>query len=783
MTYFAHKTESGKTQTVKEHCTNVAEMAKSFAESVSLSHTAYLAGLYHDVGKCSNAFQSYLDQNEDINATNLTRFKRGDIDHSYAGGKYLYEHCTTGDPVSVITAELLAIVIGSHHGTRDLLKLDGEDVFSKRLLKDSYYVEIEKACEEEFLQENELKKEFSLVCAEIDQTFKTIQSQFKTNRHSYYGMVTRLLLSMVIDADRTDTMLFSQEKSISKPANSKMIWIQIQEKLNDRLTQFPKTNDMAQWRSDISDQCYAFAEHSPGLYQLIVPTGGGKTLASLRYALEHAIRYQKDRIFYIAPFNSILEQNCSVLRDIIQDDALILEHHCNVEDSDEAYELLAQTWDCPLIATTMVQFLNTLFSHKTTAIRRMHRLSNAIIIIDEIQSLPIKCIGLFNLAMNFLTKICGSTVILCSATQPILDQIKIAPIDFSQPKSMLKHVDNDFIKFKRTEIRDMTNPPYSYEEAAKLIEEKGKENNNALVIVNTKKSAKALYDILKKTQIKGCGALCKLKHLSTNMCPAHRKEVLDEIKVSLQKNEPVICIATQLIEAGVDISFRCVIRSLAGLDSIAQAAGRCNRNGDEEIRNVYVLRLKDESLKKLPEIVEAQYATGEVFRMLTKGEDLISPKAINSFYEKYYYTQEDQMSYIIPKEKTTILDVLSHNNKAREAHKLNFDENPQHFFNQGFKTAGESFHVIDDNNTGIIVPFNDEAKEIILELSTYGGTNMLKSAQKYTVAVLPYFLEELKKLDAIYMPGNCGVWVLREEYYEKDIGIDFTPGLMEPDCI
>lgn len=783
MTYFAHKTESGKTQTVKEHCTNVAEMAKSFGKSVSLSHTAYLAGLYHDVGKCSNAFQSYLDQNEDINATNLTRFKRGDIDHSYAGGKYLYEHCATEDPISSITAELLAIVIGSHHGTRDLLKLNGEDVFSKRLLKDTYYVEIEKACKDEFLQENKLKEQFSLACDEIGQAFSAIQSSFKINRHSYYGMVARLLLSMVIDADRTDTMLFSQEKIISRSVNSKIIWPQIQEKLNDKLSQFQKTNDMAQWRSDISDQCFAFADQTPGLYQLVVPTGGGKTLASLRYALEHAIKYQKDRIFYIAPFNSILEQNCGVLRDIIQDESLVLEHHCNVEDSDEAYELLAQTWDCPIIATTMVQFLNALFSHKTSAIRRMHNLCNSIIIIDEIQSLPIKCIGLFNLAMNFLTKICGSTVILCSATQPILDQIEIAPIAFSQPKAMLKHVDNNFVKFKRTEIKDMITHPYSYEEAATFIEEKCKENHNVLVIVNTKKSAKVLYDILKEKKIQKKETSYKLKHLSTNMCPAHRKEVLDGIKTSLQKNEPVICIATQLIEAGVDISFRCVIRSLAGLDSIAQAAGRCNRNGDEEIKNVYVLRFKDESLKKLPEIVEAQYATGEVFRTLTKGEDLLSPKAMDIFYEKYYYTQENQMSYIIPKEKTTILDILSNNNKAREAHKLNFDENPKHFFNQGFKTAGESFHVIDDNNTGIIVPFNDEAKKIILELSTYGGTDMLKLAQKYTVAVLPYFLKKLKKEDAVYMPGSCGVWVLREKYYEKDIGIDLTSGLMELDCI
>lgn len=779
MAYYAHKKENKEPQTVLEHCTNVAEMAKTWAKPLGFAYTAYLAGFYHDAGKCSTAFQAYLSQNEDINATHFTYFKRGDIDHSYAGARYLYERCNKNNPIGSITAELLAIIIGFHHGTRDLLKLDGEDTFSRRLKKDDYYAEIKAACETEFLQDDSLKAAILLSCTELEHAAEIITSTFPANRPFYFGMVARLLLSLVVDADRTDTANFCQGKDSLPIPDSAPPWHQLQNQLQGKLDTFKIKSDIDRWRRQISDNCLFFAKNPPGLYQLIVPTGGGKTLASLRYALEHAVFHEKERIFYIAPFNSILEQNCDVFREIIKDESLLLEHHCNVEDDGEAYELLAQTWDCPIIATTMVQFLNALFSHKTTAIRRLHRLTNAVIIVDEVQALPLKCVGLFNLAMNFLTKVCASTVILCSATQPLLDQVEIAPIVFSEPKSILTKVEESFIKFKRTEIKNETKPPHTYEEAALFLTQKCKENGNVLTVVNTKKSAAALFNLLRNAERR----TCKIYHLSTNMCPAHRRNVLLRIKAALQKGEPLICVATQLIEAGVDISFHCVVRSLAGLDNIAQAAGRCNRNGENEVKYVYVIRLKDESLTRLKEIKDAQDATIGVFCTAEEGQDLLAPKAMDLFYQKYFYEHEAEMNYILSKEETNMLDLLGRNSKACQTHEEHYNEKPKHYFHQGFRTAGENFTVIDDNSVGVIVPYNEDAKKIIATLASYCDLNTAKTTQPYTVSLSPNTLEHLRQKGAVYMPGNSGVWVLREQYYDLGTGLSFVAGSLEPDII
>jgi len=779
MIYYAHKQKGKEPQTVLEHCTNVAEMAKTWAKPIGFTHTAYLAGFYHDTGKCSAAFQAYLDQQEDKNDPCPAQFKRGDIDHSYAGARYLYEWCDKNNPFDYIAAELLAIVISFHHGTRDLLKLDGEDTFSRRLKKSDYYAEIETACKTEFLQNDELANGFSKARSEIEQAATIITSSFHTNRPFYFGMVARLLLSLVIDADRTDTANYGQGKeSLPIPDNAPP-WPQLQKQLQKKLDTFKIKGDIDRWRGNISAQCLAFAKNPPGLYQLIVPTGGGKTLASLGYALEHAVVHEKERIFYIAPFNSILEQNCDVFRKIIKDDSLLLEHHCNVEDDSEDYELLAQTWDCPIIATTMVQFLNALFSHKTTAIRRLHRLANAIIIVDEVQAMPLKCVGLFNLAMNFLTKVCGSTIILCSATQPLLDQVEFAPMAFSDPKSILTGIDESFIKFKRTEIKNKTKFSRTYEEAADFIAKKCKKNGNVLAIVNTKKSAATLFDLLRKDR----NTAYKIYHLSTNMCPAHRRNILKKIKASLENKEPLICIATQLVEAGVDISFHCVIRSLAGLDNIAQAAGRCNRNGEDEVKYVYVIRLKDESLTRLKEIKDAQDATVAVFCTVPEGQDLLAPKAMDLFYQKYFYEHESEMKYILSKEETNLIDLLGRNGKACQAYEEHYNEKPKHYFHQGFRTAGENFTVIDDNSVGVIVPYNEDAKKIISTLASYCDLNTTKTAQPYTVSLSPNALENMRQKGSIYMPGNSGVWVLDERYYNEDTGLIYEAGFMEPDIM
>jgi CRISPR-associated endonuclease/helicase Cas3 len=265
-------------------------------------------------------------------------------------------------------------------------------------------------------------------------------------------------------------------------------------------------------------------------------------------------------------------------------------------------------WDTPVLATTLVQFLNTLFSGKNSSVRRMHQLCNSVIIIDEVQSIPVKCVSLFNLAVNFLTHICGSTVVLCSATQPQFEETEY-PIIFDEMKSMTGDYTEDFELFRRTELVSAINDVgYTYNEAADFGFEKFKENGNVLIVVNTKDSAAKIFNSIKKKVDENTHVI----HISTNMCAQHRRETLAKVRKLLDDNKPVICITTQLIEAGVDISFKCAIRSLAGMDNAAQTAGRCNRNGSYGLCRVYIINISDENISRLEEIRTAQDITRQI---------------------------------------------------------------------------------------------------------------------------------------------------------------------------
>ncbi|MEG1497351.1 MAG: CRISPR-associated helicase Cas3' [Clostridiales bacterium] len=784
--YYAHKTDDGRKQRVKEHCENVAEIAKNYAASVKIENTAYLAGLYHDIGKNSLEFQTYLDQNNDILSQTYKKINRGDIDHSYAGAKFLYENLEKDTPIKMFLCELLAITIGSHHGLYDWLKLDGEDYFSKRLAKNHCYGEIQEECRKSYLSPKDLTAKFLEAEQEITNFTEKIAMLDKHNKHFYYGMLVRLLLSILIDADRNDTISFTRHENLPGQLGNMEIWEQIQKNLDITLKKLKSDDFLSQKKQEISDVCYNFAKKQVGIYQLIVPTGGGKTLSSLRFAIEHAKIQNMNHIYYIAPFNTILEQNSDVFSNVIKDNNLFLEHHCNVENDSEEYELLTQTWNCPVIATTMVQFLNALFSDKTSAVRRMHQLTNSVIIVDEIQSIPIKCIGLFNLAMNFLSKLGNSTIILCSATQPTLDNIEHSNLIFSEPKSIIENVDVDFANFKRTNIVDLTPEPKNNDQAADFLYKTADENHNVLLVVNTKKAAKDIYDLLLEKQSADKNKeKYHLIHLSTNMCPGHRQKVLAKMIKSLAANEHLICVTTQLIEAGVNISFNCVVRSLAGLDNIAQAAGRCNRNGKYKCKNVYVIKLTEENIGKLPEIKEAQIATNLLLRNTEYYKDILSPQAMDMFYEKYYLTlvKDGKMNYILPHEKTSIMNLLSFNNYARDGYITRTGHIPPHIFCQGFKTAGGNFDVIENNTMAIIVPYNEEAKEIISQLSSQYYPCNFKAIQKYTISVYPHIFEKLKSTNSIYTPLNSGIWILREENYDEKSGLIIEANLMDFDSI
>ena len=762
--FAAHISEDKKReQSVQEHCLAAAVSCAEYCRLFNAENIGRLCGLLHDAGKLCTDFDDYIRGRNSM--------RRGSIDHSYAGAKYIAE---IADRDHSTVARLIARVIISHHGIHDWVDQDCRDYFNMRISNDERYDEIKNnihliASEEEIsaLLDKAAKEYF-----EIKQKIKSIY-QSKEEAAFYFGLLERMIESALIDADRSDTAAFMDNIEMAESCGDKELWKQMKKKLQKKLDGFSERTDaISLQRKSISDRCAAFAAKDVHICRMIVPTGGGKTLSSLRFAIEYCIAHGMNKIVYTAPFMSILEQSSKEIRDIADDENLT-EHHSNAlaeidDDAEEYkdYELHTERWDKPVIATTMVQLLNTFFLGKTSSIRRFHRLAKSVLIIDEVQSLPLKCINMFDLALNFLSYICGTAVVLCTATQPATDDVKHSII-IDKEESMTGDYRKDFEVFRRTEIIPFKEPyGYSYEEASEFCVDKFRQNNNLLVIVNTKSSALKLFSLIKKK----VGNSAFIMHLSTNMCPQHRREKVELLRLLLKEGKPVICVTTQLIEAGVDISFKCVVRSIAGLDNIVQAAGRCNRHGESEVKcPVYIVRLKEERLGSLKEIGSAQDITQHMTEY-GNYDELSSPQAVSDYFRLLYDKEEGNLSYPVP-EHETLLNYLALNKTRYEM--LPNPKTCSPLESQAFKTAGALFKVIDDNTRNVIVPYNDEAEKLINELESgkCNIANTLRKVQKYMVSVYNGTERKLYESHAIRdMP--IGAAVLDSKYYNDEYGVD-----------
>ena len=777
--YTAHiRIEDGKSQSVEEHCIETENLAGRYAKSCNMGKLAKIPALVHDIGKLCGTFHDYIHGQNNM--------RRGEIDHCYAGAKYLMEYAEkTGNIRYIEMAELLSRVVISHHGLKDWIDEDGEDYFTYRIGKDEEYQEIEENAKQ-MIPEEKLQMMFSDALPEYAAIRKQIVSLVKNNCENdrkkshvqctfYFGMLERLLSSFLVDADRTDTTNFQWNTEIDFSLQ-KDIWKCFSDKMEAKCLEFKmKTDPISILRSDISDRCKVFAENEVGICRMIVPTGGGKTISSLRFAINYCNEHGKERIFYIAPYMSILSQNTKVFRDILGND-MVLEHHSNflsgIDSDDELaeYELRTEKWQEPVIVTTMVQFLNTLFSDQMSSVRRMHQLCNSVIIIDEVQSLPVKCVHLFNLAMNFLSAIGKSCIVLCSATQPGFEKTQFRMI-LGEKSSMTGNYEKDFESLKRTELVPVDHlRPYMYEEAADFCREQSDIMGNVLFVVNTRKAALELYNLLEQQADDDT----EVFHLSTSICSARREKIIAEIREKLKhRDKKLICITTQLIEAGVDISFPCVIRSVAGLDNAVQAAGRCNRNGEYSYCcKVYLIKLAEEKTGRLKDIESAQKVTGGIIRNETY-TDLLSVDTLSAYFEKYFQERCEDLSYRVKDLgiNTNLVDLLSVNSirLSLKNHKENL-----HLHAQAFKTAGRLFDVIDTKTIDVIVPDNEEAKALISQLySETDGPDLIKilrRAQKYSIGTYADMKIKLLEKNAIHML-NCGVYVLDERFYDPKVGI------------
>lgn len=796
--YIAHPDTDinrGNHQSVEQHLFAVSDLAAEFAKKIGYEEAGRLIGLLHDFGKYSSAFQRYIRNVTGISNPDVDQVDGGNgrVDHSTAGAQFLFNEMKALYQTATISAaekkvaaalvQTLPLCIAAHHtGLLDICPSEKITSFRDRLVKadeSTHLSECERKADKAVIDSAKALMSSDWFEKSVKQLTLLIGHQNEVEQSYFLGMFCKFLFSCLIDADRIDSADFELPENKSHRAY-RADWGKAAKRIEAFLEGFQGSRPIDKIRRSISDQCRRAAAQPQGVYSLSVPTGGGKTYASLRYAIHHANQHGLDRIIYIIPFTSIIDQNAEVIRKVFSGDGFenwVLEHHSNLEPEQQTWrsKLVSQNWDAPIVLTTMVQFLESLFSGGTRGSRRLHQLAKSVIVFDEIQTLPVNCVHLFNQSINFLTTHCGTTALMCTATQPLLHKMKkpdLGQLKLPESNEIVSDVNQLFAQLKRVEIVDKTKPSgWQKGEIAGLALEQTNKQLSTLVIVNTKKWAQELFlEIQCSNEIDDAS----LFHLSTAQCPAHRQQILAEIRQRLDAKLPVICISTQLIEAGVDVDFGCVIRFLAGFDSIAQAAGRCNRNGDRELSQVYVVNPAQESIDMLIDIKEGQRAAERVMREFPEKE-LLTPAAMARYFQLFFYERSDVMIYPLQSKAAdrddSLLSLLSENSK----HSL---RNPSSLMNHSFMTAGRAFKAIDAPTKSLIVPYG-EGKALIGELCSLDVNfqaqqyfDVLKKLQKYSVNLFPNTWERLSKQQAIIsLESSDGVYYLVNNFYSNDFGV------------
>jgi CRISPR-associated endonuclease/helicase Cas3 len=801
--FYAHSRpdpDKDRWQELRVHLASVAAITSRLAGKIGLSPVGELIGLAHDLGKYSEAFQQYLQKVAGDAAMEMEPdfSLKGSVDHSTAGAQIIGTGLASGN--GGIASQMLVLCVASHHsGLIDCIAPDGVDVLTRRLNKDgalSHRDEAWSQAERAIRGRLETLLNSPDIASEIDVAMSRIceKDSDEVIRPFKQGLLLRMLFSCLIDGDRIDTADFDKPRAARFRQHGEYVpWQELIDRLELKLAAFSNERWVDQLRCVISSHCLAASDRPKGVFTLTVPTGGGKTLASLRFALHHAQRWGMDRVIYVSPYISIADQNAQVVREVLEPAgcdvaSIVLEYHSSLTPDKESWRgsVLAENWDAPVVFTTAVQVLEALFGGGTRSARRLHALANAVIVFDEVQTLPVRMIHMFNNAVNFLVEQCGASVVLCTATQPLLHQVDKAKgaMRLAEDAELMPHAPQLFRDLKRYETFDKSDRRggWSAIQVSDLAVEEMLEHGSCLVIVNTKRDARDIYvackeriNALTEPMEEGC-----FVHLSTRMCPAHRLEALDGMKAALLQKKRVLCVSTQLIEAGVDIDFAAVVRDLAGLDSIAQAAGRCNRNGDRASGRVHIVKMAEPLPKQLEEIRCAQQNARRVLEDWRDDQGdapfpLSDPLQMERFFGHHFFARRDQMDYPVKAQRDdTLLQMLGENGMAVADSRLAGVK--RHGFMQSFASAAREFHVIDSQTQGIIVPFGAEGRDLVAALSSARDLavefQLLRKAQRFAVNTFQWEMDSLTRSGAIYeVQAGTGVFCLLEEFYSDEFGL------------
>ncbi len=699
----AHK-DGDREQSVVEHLTGTAKLAEKFAEKFGNGDWGYCCGMLHDVGKYSEEFQRKIINNTDEK-----------VDHSTAGAQLCHE-------LGGIYGFLSYCIAGHHGGLPDYDRTKNSSGLKNRFKK--------KIC-----SYKEYEKE--VVIPEIH----TMPFDLKNTKNVDYSLsvFVRMLYSCLVDADYLDTECFMKNGEIIRKSGESMdvLYDKMEKYVSKRgWLEVDDIDSVNGRRSEILKQCIIHGKEAKGIFRLTVPTGGGKTIASLAFALKHAVEHQMDRIIYVIPYTSIIEQNAQVFRKILGSEN-VLENHCNVEYR-ELEELLpmqlaSENWDKPVVVTTNVQFFESLYANRSSKCRKLHNIVNSVVIFDEAQMIPLDylepCLSMIKELVNNYEV----SAVLCTATQPALDSLLDADRNIVE---MCPRIQEQFSFFRRVQFYNMG------ELTEEQLIEKMSTEKRALCIVNTRAEAQNIYEALK-----GDGVY----HLSTSMYPKHRKRILKEIfEIMKNRENKCILIATSLVEAGVDLDFDAVYRQIAGVDSMIQAAGRCNREGKRNVSEskVYVFDIYNQKSTQ-----EQNLPISVAEGLLEEFEDIQTLECVKEYFERLYHFRGGSL------DKKDILG------KFKDKH-----------FN--FATVGTEFRLIENKQITLFIPIEQEAEELLNDIGNKGGSKeRMRKANQYCVQIGASVCDKMYAANMVrpFHPDMEDFYVLAElDIYSESKGVDLS---------
>lgn len=761
---FAHTKPGRPTcewEPLADHLTKVAGTpasagASGFASVFDAAGMGHVVGLWHDIGKCAPEFQTYLKDSD------AGRAGRGGVDHSTAGAVHAMR--AAGD-CDIMASRALAFVIAGHHaGLADQGPAASEGTLLCRLAgKKPETLSALAAAPREL----------------VDIPFPAVPSWLAAaatspDRPLGYAMFVRMLFSCLVDADRIASEAFDSSDKAAQRAAPDISMTQLREALDICLAALAdpsRTRDtpVNRVRAQLQRACHTKAVRTPGLFSLTAPTGSGKTLSSMAFALRHAEVHGLRRIVYALPFTSVTEQNAKVFRDAFASlgeglsSRVLLEHHSAFKPREKAdygdenendikpeerwRRLAAENWDAPVVVTTNVQLLESLFSNNPSDCRKVHRLAKSVIILDEAQSLPVHLLRPTLAALQELSTAYGTTIVLCSATMPAVVERQGFPIGLKGVTEIVDRPVEMATALRRADIK-VIGALDDESLAQRMID-----TPRVLTIVNTRKHAARLFESI-RTQAEGCF------HLSALMCPDHRSMRVEEIKATLKTpSKPCRVVSTQVVEAGIDIDFPVVYRAMAGLDSIIQSAGRCNREGKLARGEVFVFETDEAPPPGLRSGIDA---TREV---LTEDTDPLDLATIEAWFRLVYWQRKGEWDGRIGTDGRS----------PEITKKLGPAE-------LKFRTVSELYNIIDEWSVSIVVPYSEEGTELCQELlrTHKPERSLFRKAQRFSVSIAPWALARLIEDGKATQCGNAPALLTERSLYDSDVGLRLD-GLSDPD--